>query len=356
LKESEDMKKLIYMLLFSCLFILVGCKTEPEIELITITFVTNGGNELEPMETYVDYPTNLPAPSRAGYNFDGWFDDEGEESSQNDRFSSNITLYAQWSIMTYKVRFIDYDGTYLSEETVKYNHPANGTTPPTRENYTFTGWDKSFDAITYSITIRATYEEATKGLVYELIDEGYMITDYTGTSKNVIVPGTYKGVKVTVIGASAFESSQINNISLSNNITEIREKAFYDCGSLENLVIPNSVAIIGDSAFENCVSLTSLIIPAKTIGDAAFKSNTNLKEVTLLDTVTSIGFQAFNNCADLISIRIPEGVTSIGNGAFSWCQNLLNIYTPIANVEKLQTLYDAARIEYAKKAKIVGLE
>ena len=56
------------------------------------------------------------------------------------------------------VEFVDHDGTVLSTQTVKYGEAATAPEAPTREGYTFIGWDKSFNSITGNTVITALYE------------------------------------------------------------------------------------------------------------------------------------------------------------------------------------------------------
>lgn len=55
------------------------------------------------------------------------------------------------------VKFVDWDGTELSEQHIQYGQPATAPEIPTREGYYFTGWDYAFDAIYMDLTISAQY-------------------------------------------------------------------------------------------------------------------------------------------------------------------------------------------------------
>jgi predicted outer membrane repeat protein len=96
------------------------------------------------------------------YTFAGWNtakDGKGTPYAANETFtvSGNITLYAQWALNTFTVRFLDFDGTELKSETVSYGSDATAPSDPTREGYTFTGWDKDFTNVTTDIDIKALY-------------------------------------------------------------------------------------------------------------------------------------------------------------------------------------------------------
>ena len=72
---------------------------------------------------------------------------------------NNLTLYAQWSVKTYTVNFVDYDGTTLSSQTIEHGSSAVAPADPQRTGYTFTGWNADFSSVTSDLTITAVYEE-----------------------------------------------------------------------------------------------------------------------------------------------------------------------------------------------------
>ena len=115
--------------------------------------------------------------------------------------------------------------------------------------------------------------------------------------------------------------SELTDITIPSDITEIKDYTFYNCTSLTSVTIPDSVTLIGEYAFGNCTSLTSITIPNSVteIGNWAFYNCTSLKELVIGRGVTLIGHEAFYNCRSLTSITIPESVTSIRNDAFTDC-------------------------------------
>ena len=119
----------------------------------TLKFNANGGNggEMSDVTLSTDEEYKLPknALTRYGYTFAGWstksdgtveFEDESVYTMGSD---SEVTLYAIWSPITYKITY-KLDGgkteniTEYSIETGEFSLSA-----PTRAGYTFTGWSGS---------------------------------------------------------------------------------------------------------------------------------------------------------------------------------------------------------------------
>ena len=119
----------------------------------TVTFKDYNGTVLKTQEN-VEYGTGATAPSnptREGYTFTGW-----DKSFTN--ITANTDVTAQYEINKYTVTFKDYDGTVLkTQNNVEYNTSATAPSNPTRDHYTFTGWDKSFDNVTEDLVVTAQY-------------------------------------------------------------------------------------------------------------------------------------------------------------------------------------------------------
>lgn len=57
------------------------------------------------------------------------------------------------------VRFLDYDGSVLSEQKLKYGASANAPENPQRAGYTFKGWDGTYQNVTSDADIQAIYSK-----------------------------------------------------------------------------------------------------------------------------------------------------------------------------------------------------
>ncbi len=99
------------------------------------------------------------------YTFQGWSLSEGGEIVDLDsvtEVTESMTFYAVFDRIEktryYTVTFLDWDGsTVISEQKVAEGQDAQEPETPTREGYTFTGWDKEFTNITNRMQITAQY-------------------------------------------------------------------------------------------------------------------------------------------------------------------------------------------------------
>lgn len=66
------------------------------------------------------------------------------------------------TVDTYTVRFLDWNGNVLKTQTVEHGKDATPPSNPTRDGYTFTGWQGTYTNITANTDIIAQYEEIPK--------------------------------------------------------------------------------------------------------------------------------------------------------------------------------------------------
>ncbi|MDR3022045.1 MAG: InlB B-repeat-containing protein [Clostridiales bacterium] len=87
-----------------------------EINKYTVTFESNGGNNI--VSQTVDWDTMIEQPevARLGHDFMGWYTDQAftQAFDFNTTIKQNYTLYARWQIKTFTVTFMIDDELYIT--------------------------------------------------------------------------------------------------------------------------------------------------------------------------------------------------------------------------------------------------
>ena len=121
------------------------------VKTCTVFFTDWDGTVLKTQEVSYGEDAEAPqAPSREGYTFTGW-------SGDYTNITESRILMAQYERLSFTVRFVDYDGTELSSQSVFWGEAAAAPEAPAREGYTFTGWDADFSNIRKDLTVTAQY-------------------------------------------------------------------------------------------------------------------------------------------------------------------------------------------------------
>ena len=207
---------------------------------------------------------------------------------------------------------------------------------------------------------------------YSLTDDGNACIEMcTSTEKDLVVPDTIDGKKVTYIGKTAFgndpESVPFETITLPDSVEYISaDNPFSYCLLLKEIItgskneyytsvdgvlyskdmtklvcypcakegksfdIDSKVTEIGTSAVFMTL-LENITFPSglTTIGRHAFNSNVRLASADLSNTaVTKIDAFAFSECTSLKDVKLPDTLTDIGGGAFAGCTHITDITLP----------------------------
>jgi uncharacterized repeat protein (TIGR02543 family) len=159
-----------------------------------VTFDSQGGSAVR--ERYISHDPvgssytcgSLSTPTRAGYDFNGWFTapEGGAKVNANTTLSGNVTLYAQWSSRQYTVTFDPRGGECsVASATREYGTEIGELPTPVRTGYTFVAWynnangERVYDytRVTGNMTLYATWEESKT-------DAGAVDNNDDGSDKN----------------------------------------------------------------------------------------------------------------------------------------------------------------------------
>ena len=181
------------------------------------------------------------------------------------------------------------DCSHLTHLYFRGNAPTAGVdifenTPLVKSYYLpgTTGWGPTFGG---RPTMLWTWKDYEYTIVHHLGTIGHgghppyrtvTITGYLGKARNISIPTTIEGCRVTIIGEHAFEFSDITRVIIPNQVRTIEAFAFMRCDLLKSVSIPKGVTSLGDSAFAFCSELKNLCFKGNaptTMGSDVFKGS-----------------------------------------------------------------------------------
>lgn len=157
---------------------------------------------------------------------------------------------------------------------------------------------------------------------------------------------------IEIISAETFINSNIESVSIEENIREIGWKAFKECNHLTFVKCPSSLDTIKDYAFAYCQSLKKIEFPKslKSIESNCFRNNISLYEISFNEGLSEIDEYAFEDCTSLVKIEIPQSVKRIGYKAFKGCIGLEEIVIHSPNIELAPECFaDCTSLKIIKK-------
>ena len=214
-----------------------------EAPLCTVTFNPNGGT-LTGAETCQEKQNEriqrpYEEPIREGYYFRGWYKDADctQMWDFDDPIPGNMTLYAGWDILSYVIRVRLENGEQDIIINQNYGTPVTVPDDPTREGYTFIGWDIPFPAkmpakittITAQWTINQytiTFDTAGGSKIAPITqDYGTSITapanptreGYTFMGWDKAIPATMPAENITITAQWEDSENPTGEIKISEN-------------------------------------------------------------------------------------------------------------------------------------------
>ena len=194
------------------------------------------------------------------------------------------------------------------------------------------------------LSIKSPHYVEIDGIIYTK-DMRRLIVGSAGL-KHVEVP---EGVeKITDF---AFYNSEIESVKLPDSIKKIGDEAFSNCHNLKEVNLGNGVKQLGNYVFSWDENLTKIELPPslQEVGAYSFYKS-NIKSITLNEglsniiqgafagtyiekvhipgSVKKIGDEAFSTCHNLKEVNFGNGVKQLGNYVFSWNEKLTKIELP----------------------------
>ncbi len=160
-----------------------------EANAYTITLNPAGGSVSQTtVNVQYDSAYELPLPTRSGYSFLGWFDNDNYQINTTGKwiYISGKSLTARWSILNYHIYYELNGGTLNNENPTTYTvEDSFVLKAPTRIGYTFLGWfdgdENKIDSINKGLigdmTLVAKWSEANNYIITLDADGGDVLTN-----------------------------------------------------------------------------------------------------------------------------------------------------------------------------------
>ena len=314
-------------------------------ELYTITYELNGGSfaagTVVP-ETFTRKSAAITLPqgvTRDYYTFSGWHTDSNCSSESKittmGNGDENVTLYAKWTAMVYKISYdIDGDGlvkSYTVEDDVNLADLSD-------DSVSFTGWCEDEAC---SGTVLAGWNAGEKHSDITLFAKCKI--DFDATADDIVRKIKNMKKSGTISATGAFNSYKIRQINAA--LKELKSARPYvlvglDLSAVTSLFGLEDAVTAKDSQlslivgrhnkYENGVDMEERDKTMKgyVVDGNSFFNCTNISEIVLPNNMTSIGCAAFWGCSSLVSVKFPVCLTSVGSLAFYGCKSLVNVELP----------------------------
>ena len=137
----------------------------------TVTLHANGGTINNGNVTEYTYGVGATLPTdvtRTGYTFKGWYDNEGltgdPVTAIGNTETGNKEYWAKWEINQYTITVKPENGKADITITQDYGTAITAPADPTREGYTFIGWDREIPTTmpAENITLKARWKDIEK--------------------------------------------------------------------------------------------------------------------------------------------------------------------------------------------------
>ena len=121
-------------------------------------------------------------------------------------------------------------------------------------------------------------------------------------------------------------NSRVTNVTIPNDITELKSFTFFSAGTITSVTIPSTVTSIGMMTFRYS-GLRNVTVPSSVTswnGNFTFADCTSLKDATLNNS-GAVGDYAFYGCNSLTGATFGDNIKIIGSNAFSGCTKLASV-------------------------------
>ena len=323
-----------------------------------VTYNIDGGTipagQYNPSYFTAETNHSLVSPQKNGYNFDGWYDNEGNKITVlNSALAGKaLELTARYSLAHYSITYYLYNGTNAQENPSTYTIFDEITlADPTKTNRDFRGWyptsarngtpiTKIEKGTTGPIQLYARWK-ATGANTFDIGEEGIgnlsewlqETIDPSDTDIEIAIAGDATESDLKTISNEIKKINTPIELDLSDlNVTHFYRYFMRNADCITKVVLPESLTTCDMHIFYECDNLEEVVIP-EGVTDmfwSTFARCPKLKEVTIPDSVEFIAQTVFSGCSSLERVNISKNsnLEIIGLDCFYNCTSLVEFYFP----------------------------
>ena len=332
----------------------------------SITFITNGGSEIEPISQKYQSTIDDIVTTRDCYTFGGWFTNVNLTISHELTTieAKDLVLYAYWleenkpGDFTYQIQndIVVISGSSCTKDTIVIPEYIGGYVVSTISKSAFKNMTNLIRlTIPKGVTTIEDYilagctnlVELTLPFIPSNSKNVGISTLFTSSSSSTVPTGMYKSTSYYQSSHNyyCYVPKYLKVVNVTNTTT-LPENAFYGLTNLVNVTLPLELSELGSNAFYKCSSLTSINsdvegvanLPEgiKTILEYAFYECSSICEYYMSDDITSIGEYAFYNNNSVVKfnsdkaydMQVPTSCESIGKYAFGKMSSVKYVTIP----------------------------
>jgi len=247
------------------------------------------GGTSEETKSYIvhDQYTNLPAPTKEGYNFLGWYDEEDNLIVEGtDSKNRNSKLIAKWAIVTYTLTF-NPNGGVVNPTSKQVEHGGTyGSLPtPTKTDYEFTGW-------------------------YTASTGGTRVTESTNVNGDQTIYAQYTYKEAILNGTQPVLSSNLVPVNISNNGTVTKADTSKEWYRYKNQRWANAVVLVSKTNYSNGQTIPESNIQSYFVWIPRYKYQIfNTGNYTSLTSLSTTAVQTINLVFENKNTAISSGTT-----------------------------------------------
>lgn len=145
------------------------------------------------------------------------------------------------------------------------------------------------------------------------------VYDESAANTKIASTVSYKGVTMNVKDIKpylAYNNKYIKALAIDID-GELPNYAFTNCSNMQSVTLGQNILAIGSYAFQNCSALEAIKIPSKltVLNEYAFSGCSSLQSITIPKAVTNIYNYVFNGCTSINKVTIADSQSTLTLGS-----------------------------------------